>query len=115
MRYCLRVSTSPGEAVSRRPAAMTGAEPFRRLAAVWRERVDVPARRAAIAVVVASVFALAHLARVGSPAARSITAAALVAIVGGLLIRAILARRGWTDARKTVQRTVVATNPEVGE
>src|SRR4051794_14639125 len=68
MRYSMPVSLPPDQVAASEPF-----EPAReafglgglfRLAAVWRGRVDRPARRAAVAIGVASVFALAHLARI---------------------------------------------------
>lgn len=99
---------------------MPRSEPLRlalleRLARAWRDRVDAPLRKAAIAITVASIFGLAHLARVGTPTARWTTAVLLFGLFAGFLTRAILRRRGWRDPRWVVSRTLVATSPEVGE
>ena len=67
-----------------------------------------------LAVTVASVFALAHLARLGTPAARWTTAVLLFGLLAGFLTRSIRRRRGFRDPRWVVSRTLVATSPEVG-
>jgi hypothetical protein len=87
---------------------------LQRLARVWRERVDAPARKAAIAVTVASIFALAHLARLGTPVARWTTAAALSGLLATFVARSLMRRRGWRDPRWVVAQTLLSTNPEVG-
>src|SRR5258706_3620043 len=82
-----------------------------RLAALWRARVDRPARRAAVAIAVASIFALAHLARLGTPAARVATLVAPAVGWGGLGARALLNRRARRNPKRGVERPVVPTNP----
>ena len=99
---------------------MARSEPLRlallqRLIRAWRDRVDAPLRKAAIAVTVASIFALAHLARVGTPVARWTTAVVLFGLIAGFLARSIMRRRGWRDPRWVVSRTLVATNPDLGQ
>jgi len=99
---------------------VASSEPLRlallqRLARAWRDRVDAPLRKASIAVTVASIFGLAHLARVGTPTARWSTAVLLFGLVAGFLARAIVRRRGWRDPRWVVTRTLVATSPELGQ
>src|SRR5579859_3459209 len=106
MRYSMPVSASVEKTAS-------GLAPLWRFAALWRQRVDGPLRRAAVAVAVASIFALAHLARIGSPAARIATGAALLALWVGLLVRAVLRRRAWRRPEEVVARTIVATHPEL--
>jgi hypothetical protein len=86
-----------------------------RLARAWRGRVDAPARQATIAVSVAAIFGFAHLARLGTPAARLSTALVLVALLAAFLARSIVRRRGWRDPHFIVARTVLATDPELGE
>jgi hypothetical protein len=85
-----------------------------RLARAWRDRVDAPLRKATIAVTVASVFGLAHLARIGTPVARWTTAVLLFGLFAGFLTRSIMRRRGFRDARWVVARTLVATDPDLG-
>jgi hypothetical protein len=87
---------------------------LQRLARVWRDRVDASARKAAIAILVAAIFAFAHLARLGTPIARLTTAIALVGLVAAFVLRAIMRRRGWRDPRWVVSQTLLATNPEIG-
>jgi hypothetical protein len=94
-------------------------EPFRlalvgRLARIWRERVDGPRRKAIIALLVAAIFGLAHLARLGTPAARWTTALLLLGFFGGVLAQSIVRRRGYRDPRWVVSSTLVRTNPQLG-
>jgi Domain of unknown function (DUF4175) len=85
------------------------------LARVWRDRVDAPARKASLAVTVAAIFGLAHLARLGTLPARSATAVLLLGLFAALVARAIIRHRGWRDPRWVVAQTMVATNPDVGQ
>jgi hypothetical protein len=87
---------------------------LQRLGKVWRDRVDGPARKAAIAIAVCSLFALAHLARVGTVSARVTAAIVMVGLSGALLVRWLTTRRGWRDPRWVVAQTVVSTNPDLG-
>jgi hypothetical protein len=99
MRYSMRVS-EPSEEAARGPADPVGTvDPgglavLFRLAKMWRDKVDAPARRAAVAIGVGSVFGLAHLARLGSPAARIASGATLIVVWAGLVVRAIVSRNG---------------------
>src|SRR5882672_5751770 len=101
MRYSIRVSRSP-----EKPAAPSpfdpALEPLFRLARIWRDRVDGPARRAALAIGLGSVLVAAHLARVGSPWSRGFAAALLVAVWAGFLARWIVNRQAWRDPTKIV-------------
>src|SRR5262245_61377678 len=116
MRYSLPVSLPPDKVAATEPFVTAGDTPgfsrLFRLAALWRERVDRPARRAAVAIAVASIFALAHLARVGSPAARVATLVVLVGIWAGLVVRALVNRRAWRDPKRVVERTILSTNAD---
>jgi hypothetical protein len=115
MRYSIGVSASSEKVAPMGQLGPTGFVLLERLARAWRDRVDGPARRAALAAGVASIFAFAHLARVGSPAARLTTAAAMVFILGGLVARSIASRRAWRDPRKIVRRTIAVTDPNLGQ
>jgi hypothetical protein len=119
MRYSMRVSAPPkeeakGPADPRGPLDPGGLAVLFRLATMWRDKVDAPARRAAVAIGVGSVFALAHLARLGSPAARLVTGATLILVWAALVVRAIVSRRAWRDPERVVVRTIVATDPALG-
>src|SRR3954451_4123165 len=105
MRYSFDVSSTPENAAPEGRLESPGLALLGRLAGVWRESVDRPARRAAVAVGVASVFGLSHLARVGSTAARLATGVVLLAVIAGLVAKAILDRRGWRDPKNVVRRT----------
>src|SRR5260221_11694030 len=87
---------------------------LQRLSRVWRDRVDGPARKAAIAVAVFSLFGVAHLARLGTSSARIVAASVMIGLVGALLARWITSRRGWRDPRWVVTETIVATDPDLG-
>jgi hypothetical protein len=84
------------------------------LARVWRDRVDGPAIKAAFALAVFSVLGLAHLARLGTPAARLTTGLVLLGIFAAILARAIASKRGWKNPRWVVGRTILATDPDLG-
>ncbi|HKQ71619.1 MAG TPA: DUF4175 domain-containing protein, partial [Polyangiaceae bacterium] len=85
-----------------------------RLAGIWRSRVDGPARKAAVAVGVGAVFGLAHLARVGTPAARIACGASMVALLVAFVARFMATRRGWRDPKWIVRRAIVTYDPELG-
>jgi hypothetical protein len=89
-------------------------EPLQRIAAVWRGRVDRPARLAAWAALFAAVLSLAHLARLGTTPARAGAAFLLAALAGGSMIRFVRMRRGWKRAPIVVARTIVPTDPDLG-
>lgn len=85
-----------------------------RLAALWQTGADGPARRAERAAIAGAVFASAHLARLGTTAARA-GSAALIALFAALaLTRWLTARRARQHARGIVLRTIVATDPDLG-
>src|SRR6266542_2687301 len=88
--------------------------PLERLARLWRDRVDAPARKAAMAFAVGSVFGLAHLARLGTPGARITTGFILISLLSAFLARAIVSRRAWRNPEKVVARTILVTNPDLG-
>src|SRR5882757_3866057 len=114
MRYSIRVSRSPEKKAAAEPFE-PAFEPLFRLSRIWRERVDGPARRAAVAIGFGSVLVAAHLARVGSPWTRAAGASLLLAVWAGFLVRAIANRRAWRDPAKIVARTIVATDPDLGQ
>src|SRR5882724_10514253 len=88
--------------------------PLERFARVFRDRVDGPMRKAAIGVVALAVFAVAHLARLGTPLARAFSAAFLVLVIAAIGAKFWSDRRGWRNARRVVSRTIVPTNPDLG-
>jgi hypothetical protein len=81
---------------------------------VFRDRVDGPTRKAAIGVVALAVFAVAHLARLGTPVARAASAAFLVCVIVALAVKFWSDRRGWRDARRVISRTIVPTDRDLG-
>jgi hypothetical protein len=87
---------------------------LQRLGRVWRDRVDGPVRKAAVAVAVLALFLLAHLARIGTGTARLVAATILVGLLAAYLVRWMMSRRGWRDPRWVVTQTIVATDPDLG-
>jgi len=88
--------------------------PLERLARVFRDRVDGPMRKAAIGVVALAVFAVAHLARLGTPAARAAGAAILVVVLAAIGAKFWSDRRGWRNAQRVVTRTIFPTDRDLG-
>jgi hypothetical protein len=84
------------------------------LAGLWRNRVERQVRATLRAAIVAGVFVLSHVARLGTPAARLGVAAALLLAVAAYVVRSLLVRRGWRDARFIVSRAVGGTDPDLG-
>src|SRR5215471_5990379 len=82
---------------------------------MFRDRVEPPARKASAFALACALFAVAHLARLGTPAARIGGAAVLVGLSLALGIRWWIQRRGWSDARRVVLRTVVPTDRDLGQ
>jgi hypothetical protein len=85
-----------------------------RLHRVWQDEVRPSARRALIALTVGVVFGAAHLARVGSNAARAAAAASVAALLVGLVVRTIVLRRRRRDVRRVVRDTIGRADPELG-
>ncbi len=85
-----------------------------RLHRVWQDEVRPSARRALIALTVGVVFGAAHLARVGSNAARAAAAASVAALLVGLVVRTIVLRRRRRDVRRIVRDTIGRADPELG-
>jgi hypothetical protein len=85
-----------------------------RFARAFRDRVDGPARKAAIGIIALALFAVAHLARLGTAFARAASAALLVTVITALTARFWIDRRGWRDARRVVSRTITPTDADLG-
>lgn len=85
-----------------------------RLRSAWDEEVKPSARRALVAVAFTSVFAAAHIARVGSSTARLAAAGVLACVALGAAIRALVVRRRRADARHIVESTIAKTDPALG-
>src|SRR6185369_13515733 len=64
---------------------------------------------------VAAVLGLAHLARVGTPAARWAAAGAFALVVAGAILRRVLVSRALADSRRIVRAAVVPADGELGE
>ena len=85
-----------------------------RLHRVWEAEVRPSTRRALLALTVGVVFAAAHLARLGSNAARAAAAASVAALLVGLVVRAIVLRGRRRDARRVVRDTIGRADPALG-
>ena len=72
------------------------------------------ARGFLLALFMAAVLGGAHLSRLGTPVARGVTAALILAVLGLALWRAVRERGDFRDARRTIGRVLVATNEELG-
>lgn len=86
-----------------------------RLASAWRGRVGTASRQALLALLLLALFAGAHLARLGTPAARGAAAGALVLVLLAMVLRSIRWRRDWLDLERTLTRVVTPSHPELGE
>lgn len=86
-----------------------------RLRSIWDDHVRPSARRALLALVFAVFFAMAHLARLGTPAARIAAISALGVTSIGILVRSLWLRRRRADPRRVVEDTVVPMDPALGE
>jgi hypothetical protein len=85
-----------------------------RLRSAWDSEVKPSTRRALVAVCFTTLFAAAHVARVGSPLARGLAGAALVILAVALVVRAIIARRRRADIRHIVRQTIAKTDEALG-
>lgn len=85
-----------------------------RFKAAWEDEVRPASRRALVAISLAVVFGVAHVARVGSPLARGLAGGALVLLLGALIARRVIARRRLADIRGVIRRTVSPTDANLG-
>jgi hypothetical protein len=83
------------------------------LRSAWDSEIRPSARRALLALAMASFFGLAHLARFGTRLARGATLGLLLALALALIVRALVLRSRSRDARRTVLDTVGPTDPEL--
>lgn len=95
------------------PAAVTAA--IHALAGAWRKRVGTATRRALLALGTLALFGGAHLARMGTGAARAATAALLLSVLVLGVVYALRERRDWFDLRRAVRRVLLATDRALGE
>jgi hypothetical protein len=80
-----------------------------------RDREIGPAvRRALLAVAVALVFGLAHVARLGTPVARAGVAITLALATAAMIVRALVTRLRPEGPRALLERTLVPSEPELG-
>ncbi len=78
-----------------------------------RSQIRPAAQRTLIALTIAAVLGLAHVARIGTPVARAIAIALLVALPVGLLVRALVLRQRDRNVERTLLETIGPTNPEL--
>lgn len=94
------------------PGSLPG--PLAAAAASFRDRVERAVKPTEHALVVAALLGLAHLARLGTPAARGAAAALFVAAAVALVLHRLHLARSLRDARGVVARTVAPADPELG-
>jgi hypothetical protein len=82
-----------------------------RLRSAWDAEVGLSRRRALAAVVAVALVGAAHLARVGSPAARAVAGAALVAALAALVVSALVQRRLRREPRRVIRAVVGKVDP----
>lgn len=80
-----------------------------------RSQIQPAARRTLIALSIAAVLGLAHVARIGTPVARAIALAVLVAVPLGLLIRLLVLRRRDQNIERTILETIGPTNSDLAQ
>jgi hypothetical protein len=88
--------------------------PLVHLAELWQSRVEVSVRATLRAALVFGVMGLAHVARIGTSAARLGVAAVLLVGIAGYVVREILMRRGWQRPGFIVSRTIAVADPDLG-
>jgi hypothetical protein len=81
------------------------------LAGLWRRRVGSAVRHTLLALSFACLFGAAHLARVGTQAARLGAAGMLVGFVAFLIVRSLRERRAWADTRRALARVLRPSDP----
>jgi hypothetical protein len=77
-----------------------------RLRSAWDAGIGLSRRRALVAVVATVLVGAAHLARIGSPAARAVAGAALVLLAAAWVVWALVQRRRRRDVRYAVRSVV---------
>lgn len=85
------------------------------LRSAQRAQIRPAARRTLIALSIAAVLGLAHVARIGTPVARGIAIAVLVALPIGMLARALVLHRRDRNIKRTILETIGPTNPELAQ
>ena len=85
-----------------------------RFRAAWDHEVGPAARRALVALGLAVIFIVAHVARLGTPLARGGAAASVLLLAVALAVRAFLARRRAGAAPGVVRRPGVPPAPPLG-
>ncbi len=81
------------------------------LIGVWKRRVGGAVRQALLALGFACLFGAAHLARVGTSAARLGAGAVLVGFVALVVVWMARERRAWASGRRALARVLVPTDP----
>jgi len=78
-----------------------------------RSQIRPAAHRALIALSIAAVLGLAHVARIGTPLARAIAVALLVALPVALVVRALVLHRRERDIKRTILEAIGPTNHDL--
>lgn len=80
-----------------------------------RSQIRPATRRTLLALSIAAVLGLAHVARIGTPLSRTIALALLVALPVGLLLRALVLHRRDRNLERTILETIGPTNPPLAQ
>lgn len=107
-------ATLPHRAARPRPV-LVAQRLLARFATLWRAHEERAAKRALGALVVTSVLASAHLARLGTPLARIATFAIWLVAAGFATWTLIRAYRAYLSARGIIEKTLVPTDADLGE
>ncbi|HEX3594309.1 MAG TPA: DUF4175 domain-containing protein, partial [Polyangiaceae bacterium] len=94
---------------------MPAEPPVDRIRRAWRMRESGAAEQALLALFIAAIVGGAHLARIGTPWARTATAAGIAGVVVWQFFQARRRRREAASTRLAVQRILLATDPVLGE
>ncbi len=85
------------------------------LRSAQRAQIRPAARRTLLALSIAAVLGLAHVARIGTPTTRLITAVTLVALPIGLLARALASHLRRRNVKREILETIGPTNPDLAQ
>jgi hypothetical protein len=80
-----------------------------------RSQIRPATHRTLLALSIAAVLGLAHVARIGTPLSRAIAIALLVALPIGLLVRALVLHRRDRNLERTILETIGPTNQPLAQ
>lgn len=103
----------PAPSATLRPVEPATVALVAQLRSARRSQIRPAAHRTLLALSIAAVLGLSHVARIGTPLARAIAIALLVALPVGLLARALVLHRRERDIKRTLLETIGPTNPDL--